>query len=61
MLDNYTLTDGTPQKSVFREPQTWSFLESFKIRNDMIAGVQATFVQAAYYTRSPWTAHPDQP
>jgi hypothetical protein len=61
VLDNYTLTDGTPQKSVFREPQTWSFLESFKIRNDMIAGVQATFVQAAYYTRSPWTAHPDQP
>jgi len=61
VLDNYTLTDGTPQKSVFREPQTWSFLESFKIRNDMIAGVQATFVQAAYYTRSPWTAHPDLP
>lgn len=61
VLDNYTLTDGTPQKSVFREPQTWSFLESFKIRNDMIVGVQATFVQAAYYTRSPWTAHPDKP
>ena len=61
VLDNYTLTDGTPQKSVFREPQTWSFLESFKIRNDMIAGVQDTFVQAAYYTRSPWTAHLDQP
>lgn len=61
VLDEYKLTDGTPQRSVFREPQTWSFLESFKIRNDMIAGVQATFVQAAYYTRSPWTAHPDKP
>ena len=61
VLDEYKLTDGTLQRSVFREPQTWSFLESFKIRNDMIAGVQATFVQAAYYTRSPWTAHPDKP
>jgi hypothetical protein len=55
VLDQYTLTDGTPQRSVFREPQTWSFLESFKIRDDRIVGVQATFVQAPYYMRSPWT------
>jgi hypothetical protein len=59
VLDQYTLTDGTPQRSVFREPQTWSFLESFKVRDDMIVGVQATFVQAPYYMRSPWTRHPD--
>ncbi len=60
-MDEYTLTDGTPQKSVFREPQTWAFLESFKIRNDMIVGVEATFVQAPYYMRSPWTKKPDMP
>lgn len=59
VLDHYTLTDGTPQRSIFREPQTWSFLESFKIRNDMISGVLATFVQAPYYQRSPWTRRPD--
>jgi len=59
VLENYKLTDGTPQKSIFREPQTWAFLESFKIRNDMIAGVQATFVQAPYYMRAPWTLRPD--
>ena len=59
VLDQYTLTDGTPQRSVFREPQTWAFLESFKIRNDMIVGVQATFIQAPYYMRAPWTKHPD--
>jgi len=59
VLDQYTLTDGTPTRSVFREPQSWSFLESFKIRNDMIVGVQATFIQAPYYMPSPWTKRPD--
>ena len=55
VLDHYTLTDGTPVRSVFREPQTWAFLESFKIRDDRIVSVQATFIQAQYYMRSPWT------
>jgi hypothetical protein len=59
VMDEYKLTDGTPQKSVFREPQTWAFLESFKVKNDMIVGVEATFVQAPYYMRSPWTKKPD--
>jgi hypothetical protein len=59
VMDEYTLTDGTKTRSVFREPQTWSFLESFKVKNDMIVGVEATFVQAPYYIRSPWTKKPD--
>ena len=59
VLDQYTLTDGTPQRSVFREPHTWSLLESFKIRNDMIVGVQATFIAAPYYVLSPFTKKPD--
>jgi hypothetical protein len=59
VMDEYKLTDGTVQHSVFREPQTWAFLESFKVRNDMIVGVEATFVQAPYYMRSPWTKKPD--
>jgi hypothetical protein len=59
VLDQYTLTDGTPQRSMFREPHTWSLLESFKIRNDMIVGVQATFIAAPYYVLSPWTKKPD--
>ena len=60
VLDEYKLTDGTPQKSVFREPQTWAFLESFKIRNGMIVSVEAAFIQAPYYMRSPWTKSPDR-
>ncbi|MET0293304.1 MAG: hypothetical protein ABW136_13180 [Steroidobacteraceae bacterium] len=60
ILDEYKLTDGTPQKSVFREPQTWSFIESFKIRKDHITAVEATFVQAPYFIRSPWTKKPDK-
>jgi len=60
VIDEYTLTDGEKKKSIFREPQTWAFLESFKIRNGMIVSVESTFVQAPYYMRSPWTRHPDR-
>jgi hypothetical protein len=59
VMDEYTLTDGTKTKSVFREPHTWSFLESFKVKGDMITGVEATFIGAPYYIRSPWTRKPD--
>lgn len=54
VLDEYTLTDGTPQRSVYREPQTWGFLEMFKIKGDCIASVVATFVQSPYKMDSPW-------
>jgi hypothetical protein len=59
VMDEYTMTDGTTTRSVFREPHTWSLLESFKIRNDMIVSVEATFIGAPYYIRSPWTKKPD--
>ena len=59
VLDQYTLTDGTPARSVFREPQTWSFLESFKVVDDHIVAVEATFTGAPYFIRSPWTKKPD--
>lgn len=59
VLDTFRLTDGTPQKSIFREPQTWGLLEMFKIKHGEITGIEATFVQTAYYMRSPWTAHPE--
>ena len=60
VLDEYTLTDGTKTRSVFREPQTWALLETFKVRNDMIVAVEATFIGAPYYQRSPWTRKPDK-
>jgi hypothetical protein len=59
VLDEYRLTDGTPARSVFREPQTWALLESFKIEDGMIVSVEASFIQAPYYMRSPWTRKPD--
>jgi hypothetical protein len=59
VLDEYALTDGTPQKSVFREPQSWGFLEMFKIRQGEITGVEAVFIQTPYYMRSPWTRDPE--
>lgn len=58
-LDQYRLTDGTVTRSVFREPQTWSFLESFKVRGDAISAVEATFTGAPYFIRSPYTKKPD--
>lgn len=59
VLDTYKLTDGTEKRSIFREPHTWSVLEMFKIKSGMITGVEATFIAAPYYIRSPWTRHPD--
>ncbi|MCP5145652.1 MAG: hypothetical protein H6978_12665 [Gammaproteobacteria bacterium] len=55
VLDKFKLTDGTEVRSIFREPQTWHFLEMFKIKNDMITGVEATFIAVPYYMPSPWT------
>ncbi|HEY5410098.1 MAG TPA: hypothetical protein VIJ94_05160 [Caulobacteraceae bacterium] len=55
VLDDYALTDGTPQTSAFREPQSWGLLEMFKIKRGEITGVEAVFVQTPYYMRSPWT------
>lgn len=54
VLDEYTTTDGETVHSVFREPQTWAFLEMFKIQGDCISAVQATFIQAPYHMESPW-------
>ena len=59
VLDEYTLVDGTPQKCLFQEPQSWGLLEMFKIKGGEITGVEAVFVQAPYYMRSPWTAVPE--
>jgi hypothetical protein len=59
VLDTYMLTDGTQKRSVFREPHTWSVLEMFKIKNGMITAVEAIFIAAPYYIRSPWTLHPE--
>jgi hypothetical protein len=55
IIDEYTLTDGTPAHSPFHEPQTWALLELFKIRRGMITAVETTFIAVPYYMRSPWS------
>jgi hypothetical protein len=55
LLDEFTLNDGTPTRSPFREPQSWGVLELFKIKNGKITSVEAVFIQVPYYMRSPWT------
>jgi len=59
VLEEVPLTDGTKAKSVYREPHTWAFLESFKVKGGMITAVEATFTGAPYYIRSPYTKKPD--
>jgi hypothetical protein len=61
VLDEYTMTDGTRAKSNYQEPQSWGFLESFKVNKDGIVAVEATFSAVPYYLRSPWTKKPDPP
>ena len=60
VLDEYYLTDGTRTKAVFQEPQSWGLLEMFKIKDGCIAAVVATFYQAPYFQRSPWTEGEDR-
>jgi hypothetical protein len=57
VLDEYTLTDGTKQHSVYHEPHTWAFLEMFKVEDDAISAVQAVFIGAPYYMPPPWPQH----
>jgi len=59
VLDEYRMTDGTLTRSVFREPQTWSFFEAFKVKDDAITAVEATFTGAPYYIRSPFVKKAD--
>ena len=59
VLDEYTMTDGTAAKSNYQEPQSWGFLESFKVTKEGIVAVEATFSAVPYYLRSPWTRNPD--
>ena len=56
VLDEYQLTDGTKQKSVYREPHSWAFLEMFKIEDRRITAVQAVFLGVPYYMPPPWSA-----
>ncbi|NOW47978.1 hypothetical protein FHW96_004162 [Novosphingobium sp. SG751A] len=60
VLDAFELTDGTKTRSIFREPQSWSVLELFKIKGGQITAIEATFIQVPYYMRSPWTPKPDR-
>lgn len=60
VLNEYKLTDGEEVRSIFQEPQTWAFLEMFKVTDDCIAAVVANFYQSSYYQRSPWTVGPDR-
>lgn len=60
VLDEYKLTDGSPVKSVYREPHTWAFFESFKVKSDQITAVEANFTGAPYYIHSPFTKKPDR-
>lgn len=53
-IDEYTLTDGTTRESIFREPQSWGFLEMFKVKDDHIVSVVATFIAVPYKMSSPW-------
>lgn len=51
----FRLTDGTERNSPFREPHTWSFIETFKIIDGAIGPVEANFIGSPYFVGSPWS------
>ncbi len=60
-IDQYKLTDGTERRSPFREPHTWSLMETFKIDNGAVGPIETDFIGSPYFTRSPLTKAPDCP
>ena len=52
-VDRYMLTTGVERRSPFREPHTWSFIETFKISDGEITSVEADFIGSPYRTISP--------
>jgi hypothetical protein len=53
-VDRYNLTTGVERRSPFREPHTWSFIETFKISDGAITSVEADFIGSPYKVPSPW-------
>jgi hypothetical protein len=53
-LTHVTWTDGTVVESFYHSPHSYVLLEVFKIRDDMIAGVEAVFTDVPYNMVSPW-------
>ncbi len=53
VMDRYTLTTGVERRSPFREPHTWSFIETFKVSDGAITSVEADFIGSPYRTISP--------
>lgn len=53
-LRDYTLTDGTVEKSPFLRPQTLNLLELFKVKDGAIEQIEADFISVPYHMPSPW-------
>jgi hypothetical protein len=53
-LGEFRQADGTKRTSIFRRPHSFVLLEAFRIRNGMIAGVEAVFETVPYNMPSPW-------
>lgn len=54
---DFTWTDGTPVKSFYTFPHSYSLLEAFKIVDGEIAAVEAVFIDVPYHMPSPWSHH----
>lgn len=59
-LDTIALADGTKRRVPFREPHSWTVLETFKVIDGAIGPIEANFIGAPYGTRSPFTDKPAQ-
>ena len=55
-MGDYHLTDGTPNKSVYRRPHSFVLLETFRIVHGKISRVEAVFTSVPYRMPSPWVA-----
>jgi hypothetical protein len=54
ILSDFKLTDGTDKVSPFREPHTWSMVETFKVKDGLVGPVETDFIGSPYFSSSPW-------
>jgi hypothetical protein len=54
IIGKFKLVDGTERESIFRRPNTLSYLEAFKVKKGAIRQVESVFLVVPYHMPSPW-------
>jgi hypothetical protein len=54
IIGKFKLANGEERESIFRRPNTLSYLEAFKVQHGAIRQVESVFLVVPYHMPSPW-------